>query len=47
MCFDGNDLKYMISTIDGMEMVIKVVEISNKVDDKLFELPSGYTQFAM
>ena len=47
MCFDGNDLKYMISTIDGMEMVIKVVEFSNKVDDKLFELPSGYTQFAM
>ena len=47
MCFDGNDLKYMISTIDGMEMVIKVVEISNKVDDKLFEIPSGYTQFGM
>jgi len=47
MCFDGNDLKYMISTIDGMEMVIKVVEISNKVDDKLFELPNGYTQFGM
>ncbi len=47
MCFDGNDLKYIISEDSGMEMVIKVVEISNKVDDKLFEIPSGYTEFAM
>ena len=42
MCFDGDDLKYMISAMDGMETVIKVAEVSDKVDDKLFAIPSDY-----
>lgn len=47
MCFDGNDLKYMVSAYEGTEMVIKILEISDKVDDGLFELPSDYTMIEM
>lgn len=42
MCFDGNDLAYMISEADGKEFVIKVIETSANVDSSLFEIPSGY-----
>jgi len=42
MCFDGNNLAYMVSEYEGEEMIIKVVKTSNTVDDKLFEIPSDY-----
>lgn len=43
MCFDGNDLAYMIGVVDGMESILKVIEISSDVDDSLFEIPADYT----
>lgn len=47
MCFEGDDLKYMISSVDGEEYMMKIVEVSDKVDDKLFEFPTGYQVFEM
>ncbi|MBQ3122877.1 MAG: hypothetical protein IJC14_01845 [Firmicutes bacterium] len=43
MCFDGNDLAYMVGVYDGMESILKVIEISSDVDDSLFEIPADYT----
>ena len=42
MCFDGDDLAYMVGVFEGEEMIMKIVEISDKVDDKLFEIPEDY-----
>ena len=46
-CFDGDDLAYIISAFDGTEMTMKIVEISDKVDDSLFEIPQDYTVMTM
>ena len=43
MCFDGDDLTYMIGAFEGEEMVMKIIEVSDKVDDSLFEIPDDYT----
>lgn len=42
-CFDGDDLVYMIGAFEGEEVIMKVIEISNNVDDDLFEIPADYT----
>ena len=47
MCFDGNDLKYIISSFGGEDYVMKILEVSDKVDDKLFEIPSDYQVLEM
>ncbi len=47
MCFDGDALAYMIGAFEGEEMVMKVIEVSNKVDDSLFEIPEDYTVMEM
>lgn len=47
MCFDGNDLKYIISSFDGQDYIMKIIEVSDKVDDKLFEIPTGYQVLEM
>ena len=46
-CFDGDDLAYMIGVFEGEEMVMKIVEASEKVDDSLFEIPEDYTMMDM
>ena len=46
-CFDGDDLAYMIGAFEGEEMVMKIVEASDKVDDSLFEIPEDYTMMEM
>ena len=46
-CFDGDDLAYIIGAFDGQEVVMKVVEVSDKVDDSLFEIPEDYTLMEM
>jgi len=46
-CFDGDDLAYMIGAFEGEEMVMKIVEASDKVDDSLFEIPEDYTVMEM
>jgi len=47
MCFDGDELAYMIGAFEDTEMIIKIIEISDKVDDKLFEIPADYTVMEM
>jgi len=47
MCFDGDTLAYMIGAFEGEEVVMKVIEVSNNVDDSLFVIPDGYTLIEM
>jgi len=47
MCFDGDDLAYMIGAFEGEEMVMKIVEATDKVDDSLFEIPTDYALMEM
>ena len=47
MCFDGDDLAYMVSEYEGEEMIMKVIKASNTVDDKLFEIPANYQLIEM
>jgi len=47
MCFDGDDLAYMIGAFEGEEMVMKIVEATDKVDDRLFEVPADYAMMEM
>ena len=46
-CFAGDDLVYIISSFEGEEIVMKVVEVSDKVDDSLFEIPTDYALMEM
>ena len=46
-CFDGDDLAYMIGAFEGEEMVMKIVEATDKVDDSLFEIPTDYTMMEL
>lgn len=43
MCFDGDQLAYMISSDGTDEYIIKVLEVSGDVDPSLFEIPADYT----
>ena len=47
MCFDGDNLAYIIGAFDGEEVMMKIVEASDKVDDKLFEIPEDYQVMEM
>ncbi|MBR3693512.1 MAG: hypothetical protein IKL88_03200, partial [Erysipelotrichales bacterium] len=47
MCFDGDDLVYIISGFEGEEMMMKIAKFDNKVDPKLFEIPDDYTMMEM
>ena len=42
-CFDGDDLAYMVGVFEGTEVTMKIVAVSDKVDDGLFEIPENYT----
>lgn len=44
MCFENDDLKYIISGENDSEYVIKILEISNEVNKDLFEFPADYTK---
>ena len=47
MCFDGDNLAYMIGAFEGEEVVMKIIEVSDDVDDSLFEIPDDYTLMEM
>ena len=47
MCFDGDDLAYMIGAFEGEEVVMKIIQVSHDVDDSLFEIPDDYTLMEM
>ena len=42
VCFDGDDVVYMITSDGQVEVFMKFNEISTEVDESLFELPSGF-----
>jgi len=42
-CFDGSDLKYIITTMDGREYTMEIISMEKGVDATLFEIPDGYT----
>lgn len=45
-CFDGDDLIYIYSEFDGQASAVKIVKISNSIDESKFELPGDYEVFA-
>ena len=47
LCFDSDALAYMVGIYGEEEMILKVLEVSNKVDERLFELPSDYEVMEM
>lgn len=42
LCFDGDDLAYMVGEYSGVEVVMKILAFSDSVDEKLFEIPTDY-----
>ena len=42
-CFDGDELVYIISDADGEKTTLKYLAYDDKVDEGVFEIPSGYT----
>ncbi len=47
MCFDGDQLAYIIGEVEGTEVIMKIVKISNEVDESLFEIPDDYQMMEM
>ncbi len=47
MCFDGDRLAYIIGEVEGTEVIMKIVKISNEVDESLFEIPDDYQMMEM
>lgn len=45
--FQGNDLKYIRNISEDENVLLKVNELSSKVDDSLFEIPSDFSEIAM
>lgn len=45
--FQGDDLKYIRTISEDENILLKVNELSSKVDDSLFEVPSDYSEIAM
>ncbi|MDO4562416.1 MAG: hypothetical protein Q4C12_01135 [Clostridia bacterium] len=43
MCFDEDALSYIISEAEGTEYLIKILEISDEIDETLFDIPQDYT----
>ena len=46
-CFDGDDLAYIISSFEGQDAVMKIVEATDEVDNSLFEIPTDYTMMEL
>ena len=47
MCFDGDQLAYIIGEADGTEAIMKIVKVSKDVDESLFEIPDDYQMMEM
>lgn len=45
--FDGKDLVRISTMIEGMETVMDIVEMSDKVPADMFEIPAGYQKIEM
>lgn len=42
-CFDGNDLKYIITDMGDQSITMEVLRLEKGVDKSLFEIPADYT----
>lgn len=45
--FDGKDLVKIKTVIEGQEMVMDIIELSNDVPGDMFEIPAGYQMIEM
>ena len=45
--FLGNDLKYIRNISEDENILLKVNELSSKVDDSYFDVPSGYSEIVL
>lgn len=43
-CYDGKDLKYMVTEMDGGQQIIEVLKLSDKAPDSMFDIPKDYTE---
>lgn len=43
--FDGNDLKYIVTSMEGESYTAEIVSMEKGADDSLFEIPGGYTVY--
>ena len=41
--FDGKDLKYIVTSMEGETYTAEIVSMEKGADDSLFEVPGGYT----
>ena len=46
-CFVGDDLKYMVTEMEGSEYIMEILKMEQGADDSLFEIPEGYTMMEM
>ena len=44
-CYDGDNLKYIISESGGVDFIIGVIELKSGADAKYFEIPEDYTMY--
>ncbi len=42
LCFDGDDLAYIVGVAEGEEITMRIVDISDNVNEGLFVIPSNY-----
>ena len=42
-CFDGDEMKYIITSMEGEEYTIKIISMEKGADASLFEVPGDYT----
>ncbi|MBQ2888026.1 MAG: hypothetical protein IJE29_03770 [Firmicutes bacterium] len=47
MCFDGDELAYIIGAFEGEEIIMKIIKASDSVDAGLFEIPADYAVMEM
>lgn len=46
-CFDGNDLKYILTSMEGEEYIVEVLSMKSGADKALFEVPDDYNVMEM
>ena len=46
LCFDGDNLAYILGEFDGTETSVKVLKTDSNVDESLFVLPEGYQEMS-
>lgn len=42
LCFEGDNLVYIINEFEGKSVTVKILKSSSQVDESLFEIPKGY-----